>query len=534
MDNRDRRESQEQNERQEQQAALIRALLSGSFTGSAGQAAAAAGGAANNTTSGSDSGGGGGGDQGGPQSLLDQLRAVAAASATDASPPACAAAAATPAIVTSNDDAYSTLETALQALIATRQAEAASQQVEVVSLQSLLGLVTAASNTATGADTSADALASVAFSSIQSELVMLLIAQAQAHERERERERQRGRLEAVAAIQALLDPQQNQSSSTSSTSGGTHTVADSIISQLRQAQSSSSSSSIPQRQQPQQQQQQQQDISALFQSLSSSSGSGIQSQSQPASAAPENLMRALQDWSSRIASASPAATAAAADNEQQEQRQRNPGDWLLEQLHRQQQQTDIMVDGPLSMPTQVGSSFQAQQRQPAGSSSSTAAGLDMTAGKPTPGVQPYASAAPAVAVAVAGGEGSRQLIASRTDSSMDAIKSTDDFPPSRVLPGTKKAPQQRHESFPEKLYRLLMEVETKGRDDIISFTLEGDRFEIHQPDVFEEEVCALCDALPTMTFWHLLTPCPMRLFLEMQVIPLYYRHNKIGSFKRRK
>jgi hypothetical protein len=102
----------------------------------------------------------------------------------------------------------------------------------------------------------------------------------------------------------------------------------------------------------------------------------------------------------------------------------------------------------------------------------------MTAGKPTPGVQPYASAAPAVEVAVAGGEGSQQLIASRPDSSMDAIKSTNDFPPSQELSGTKTAPQQRHESFPEKLFRLLMEVEAKGRDDIISFTLEGDRFEI--------------------------------------------------------
>jgi hypothetical protein len=123
--------------------------------------------------------------------------------------------------------------------------------------------------------------------------------------------------------------------------------------------------------------------------------------------------------------------------------------------------------------------------------STSAVGDLMTASgmKPTPGVQPFA--APAAPSAITG------------SSSMN-VKAIDDkvppvAPPSSLsssqppLPGTtaattKKSSQQRYESFPEKLYRMLVEVEAKGRDDIISFTLEGDRFEIHQPEVFEEEV----------------------------------------------
>ena len=53
---------------------------------------------------------------------------------------------------------------------------------------------------------------------------------------------------------------------------------------------------------------------------------------------------------------------------------------------------------------------------------------------------------------------------------------------------TPRPPQRGHENFPEKLYRILTELEATGQDDIISFSAQGDAFEIHQPEVFEDEV----------------------------------------------
>jgi hypothetical protein len=111
--------------------------------------------------------------------------------------------------------------------------------------------------------------------------------------------------------------------------------------------------------------------------------------------------------------------------------------------------------------------------------------------KPTPGVQPFA--APAAASAAAG---SSRINVKPIDDKVPSPPPNPPFQQQQQAPQqppatgttTKKASQQRHESFPEKLYRMLVEVEAKGRDDIISFTLEGDRFEIHQPEVFEEEV----------------------------------------------
>lgn len=61
----------------------------------------------------------------------------------------------------------------------------------------------------------------------------------------------------------------------------------------------------------------------------------------------------------------------------------------------------------------------------------------------------------------------------------------------------------RHESFPEKLHRMLEETEELGRDDIVSFTAEGNAFEIHQPEAFVKEI-----------------------------VPKYFRHNKLTSFRR--
>ena len=61
----------------------------------------------------------------------------------------------------------------------------------------------------------------------------------------------------------------------------------------------------------------------------------------------------------------------------------------------------------------------------------------------------------------------------------------------------------RHEAFPEKLMRMLEEIERADKDDIISFCIDGNGFEIHRPDAFEEEI-----------------------------IPQYFRHNRISSFGR--
>ena len=67
----------------------------------------------------------------------------------------------------------------------------------------------------------------------------------------------------------------------------------------------------------------------------------------------------------------------------------------------------------------------------------------------------------------------------------------------------KKKNNSLQESFPCKVYRILMEAEAAGEDDIISFTADGDCFEIHQPTVFAD-----------------------------QIIPRHFRHSKLTSFHR--
>jgi hypothetical protein len=59
------------------------------------------------------------------------------------------------------------------------------------------------------------------------------------------------------------------------------------------------------------------------------------------------------------------------------------------------------------------------------------------------------------------------------------------------------------EPFPEKLHRMLIEVETAGRSDIISFVASGRAFAIHKPDKFFKEI-----------------------------VPLYFRQSRLSSFKR--
>jgi len=59
------------------------------------------------------------------------------------------------------------------------------------------------------------------------------------------------------------------------------------------------------------------------------------------------------------------------------------------------------------------------------------------------------------------------------------------------------------EPFPEKLHRLLLEVESAGRSDVISFVANGRAFAIHKPDKFFKEI-----------------------------VPLYFRQSRLSSFKR--
>jgi hypothetical protein len=59
------------------------------------------------------------------------------------------------------------------------------------------------------------------------------------------------------------------------------------------------------------------------------------------------------------------------------------------------------------------------------------------------------------------------------------------------------------EPFPEKLHRLLLEVEAAGRSDIISFVANGRAFAIHMPDKFFKDI-----------------------------VPLYFRQSRLSSFKR--
>jgi hypothetical protein len=59
------------------------------------------------------------------------------------------------------------------------------------------------------------------------------------------------------------------------------------------------------------------------------------------------------------------------------------------------------------------------------------------------------------------------------------------------------------ESFPYKLYRLLMDVKAQGRTDVVSFMPSGDAFCIHQPRIFIKEIA-----------------------------PLYFSCSKLSSFKR--
>lgn len=69
--------------------------------------------------------------------------------------------------------------------------------------------------------------------------------------------------------------------------------------------------------------------------------------------------------------------------------------------------------------------------------------------------------------------------------------------------GGKVDTTKRSESFPEKLHRLLLEVEIEGLSDIISFTSDGRAFQIHKPKQFFDKI-----------------------------VPRYFNQSHLSSFKR--
>lgn len=71
-----------------------------------------------------------------------------------------------------------------------------------------------------------------------------------------------------------------------------------------------------------------------------------------------------------------------------------------------------------------------------------------------------------------------------------------------TIPMRMKRPY-RHESFPEKLRRMLIETKENGQEDIISFMPSGTSFKVHKPDSFTEDV-----------------------------VPNYFRHKRYASFRR--
>ena len=67
----------------------------------------------------------------------------------------------------------------------------------------------------------------------------------------------------------------------------------------------------------------------------------------------------------------------------------------------------------------------------------------------------------------------------------------------------RKKRRYRHESFPQKLYRLLQETAEAGKSHIVSFTPSGTAFRVHDPAKFAQDIA-----------------------------PLYFRHNQYHSFQR--
>ena len=59
-----------------------------------------------------------------------------------------------------------------------------------------------------------------------------------------------------------------------------------------------------------------------------------------------------------------------------------------------------------------------------------------------------------------------------------------------AAPGAVSTDNQKSEkeTFPRKVHRMLLEVESNGRQDVCSFVASGTAFRIHKPRAFEEEI----------------------------------------------
>jgi hypothetical protein len=90
-------------------------------------------------------------------------------------------------------------------------------------------------------------------------------------------------------------------------------------------------------------------------------------------------------------------------------------------------------------------------------------------------------------------------IRKKTDPYVDAAA----LPNAGATPYIQKTCPRASEPFPEKLYRMLQEVEQAGKSDIVTFHPHGRAFGIHNPERFVQEI-----------------------------MPKFFKHNKIASFAR--
>lgn len=96
----------------------------------------------------------------------------------------------------------------------------------------------------------------------------------------------------------------------------------------------------------------------------------------------------------------------------------------------------------------------------------------------------------------------RQILAQASGSTAVASDASGDDPNLRLSIQATERRRYRHESFPQKLYRILSEAEQTGSQDVISFNAAGTAFKIHRPVEFT------------------------------QTLQEFFRHSRLESFKR--
>lgn len=95
----------------------------------------------------------------------------------------------------------------------------------------------------------------------------------------------------------------------------------------------------------------------------------------------------------------------------------------------------------------------------------------------------------------------RSLFMPPNDATIDQGSSSSPTPNAQLH--LKKKRPYNHESFPEKLYRMMEDMESEGRTDVISFSPSGTSLFIHRAET-----------------------------LSAEVLPRFFRHSSIASFKR--